>query len=107
MDGAFDWGKDKGGKLPRHIERMEETEKPAQMKSGSKEMNLPWGGQPAEQKKAYMSGLPVNKGSMIKKTGNKPPSNMPRNNTKALQGHTPQTVSKKMPSATPMKKGKK
>lgn len=106
MDGSMDWGKDKGGKLPRHIERMEETEKPAQMKKGN-DSNLPWGGRPAEQKKAYMQGEPANKGSMMSKTGaTKGPSSMPQSDGKALQGRKVTQPSKSMPSAKPSK-GKK
>ena len=73
MGGPFDWGGNKsdgaGGKqkLPRHIERMQEGLRGPTMKSG--EGNLPWGGKPAEQKKAYATGTPKNKGSMLSKTG--------------------------------------
>jgi len=103
MDGAFDWGGDKGGKLPRHIERMSETTRPAEMKSGSGS-NLPWGGDSKEKAKAYATGLPKNKGSMMSKTGaTKKPTSKPQNDGKALQGMTLQPKSK----AVSMPKAKK
>jgi len=87
MGGPFDMGKSDGAgskqNLPRHIERMNMgTEKPKMKKSGDGN-NLPWGGQPKEQAKAYMSGLPKNKGSMLSKTGERSGKG-----GKALQGHS-------------------
>jgi hypothetical protein len=84
MAGPFDWGTDKekgatqgkGEKLPRHIERMnagtKEPEAKGSVMKGNKstsDSGLPWGGEPAEKSKAYMTGLPKNKGSMLNKTG--------------------------------------
>ena len=76
MAGSFDWGNSKsdgaGGKqnLPRHIERMNMGEtKPQMKKSGKSSEGLPWGGQPAEKKKAYASGPPTGKNSVTSKNG--------------------------------------
>lgn len=110
MGGPFDWGKsnkessDKGGNLPRHIERMDMGTRPPKMKNSGDGNNLPWGGQPKEAEKAYMSGLPKNKGSMMSKTGQRKATEMP-NSGKALSGHTPMVKSKAQPAG--MKKGKK
>ena len=115
MTGAFDWGNEgkgvspgKADKLPRHIERMNEGTRPPEMKNGSGGgSNLPWGGKPAEQKKAYMQGEPKNKGSMMSKTGaTKGVSSLPQSNGKSMQGRSQTQPSKSVPSATP-KKGKK
>ena len=39
------------------------------MKKSGDGNNLPWSGRPAEQNKAYMSGAPKDKGSMLNKLG--------------------------------------
>jgi hypothetical protein len=76
MSGPFDWGGDgksdgAGTKqnLPRHIERMNMGTRPPKMKQSGDGNNLPWGGQPKEKDKAYMSGPPKDKGSMLNKLG--------------------------------------
>jgi hypothetical protein len=77
-DSAFDWGgpgKGKGnGKdsgLPKHIQRMNNPNEVAEVKASisTNDSGLPWGGEPSEKAKAYMSGPPKNKGSMVSKTG--------------------------------------
>ena len=70
MGGPFDWSAEgKQSKLPRKIERMNLGTRGPEMKKSVKGENLPWGGKPAEQNKAYSSGPPKSKGSMISKTG--------------------------------------
>jgi hypothetical protein len=69
------------------------------MKKSGDGNNLPWGGQPAEQKKAYQSGLPKDKGSMLSKMGEctVKPSTMPGTG-KAMVGHKPVVKSKAQPA---------
>jgi hypothetical protein len=78
VSGAFDWGSEKGpsknanegaGKapLPKHIRRLNNPNEVVEVKNSisTKDSGLPWGGQPGEKKKAYMSGYPGNKGSIM------------------------------------------
>lgn len=120
MDGsAFTWGNEtkggstgKDGKLPRHVERMQRGDAPAESKEsvnamkGSKDgNNLPWGGMPKEKDKAFESGLPKDKGSMTSPKGERPtmkPSALPHDAHKAHAGY-PMTIKSK---SVPMKKGK-
>jgi hypothetical protein len=84
-DGAFAWsgpGKGKSSKsgdsgLPKHIQRMDNPNEVAEVKASlsTNDSGLPWGGNPSEKDKAYMSGLPKNKGSMVSKTGERTMSN--------------------------------
>ena len=77
MAGSFDWGSSSksdgaGTKqtLPRRVERMNMGETPPKMKkSGKSSEGLPWGGQPAEKKKAYATGAPTGKNSVTSRTG--------------------------------------
>jgi hypothetical protein len=85
MSSPFDWGSDKdknatqgkSGKLPRHISRMNEgttaPEAKGSVMKGGKSMSdsgLPWGGaDTSEKSKAYVSGLPKDKGSVTSATG--------------------------------------
>lgn len=113
MSGPFDWSEGKGkgsssGKdanLPHHIERMNMGTKAPKMKNSGDGNNLPWGGRPAEQKKAYATGEPKNKGSMLSKTGERTAkaTALPGSG-KAMQGHAPTIKSKSQPAG--MKKGK-
>ena len=112
MAGAFSWGSEgksasKGGKLPRHIERMNAGTKPPEAKGsvmkGGKSMSdsgLPWGGSPSEKSKAFATGLPKNKGSVTSKTGERTKSvgSLPQGDGKALGGHKMVTMSKPQPS---------
>lgn len=120
MSGAFDWGKDKGtsgsdkgGKLPRHIERMNAGTSPPEAKGsvmksgksmGSSDSGLPWGGEPAEKKKAFMSGPPKGKTSVTGPLGERGPnsSKLPSDSHKAHAGYNTTVKSKHV--ATGMKK---
>lgn len=105
-DGAFNYGgtgksgvsPGKESKLPRHIERMNEgTSGPEMKKSvGTSDSGLPWGGRPAEQSKAYATGVPKNKGSMTNKTGERTKSvgSLPQDGGKAHVGFKGQIKSK-------------
>ena len=102
MGGPFDWGSSKsdgaGSKqeLPRHIERMNMGTRPPKMKKSGEGNNLPWGGEPKEKAKAYMSGPPKDKGSMLNKLGERGGrgvKSMPGQG-KAMQGHTAVVKSK-------------
>jgi hypothetical protein len=113
MSGPFDWGKDgkgtssnKDGNLPHHIERMNMGTRPPKMKNSGDGNNLPWGGQPAEAKKAYMSGPPKNKGSILSKTGERTAKATALPGTgKAMSGYKP-TIKPKAQPIKGMKKGK-
>lgn len=113
MAGAFDWGSDKKsgvssgkeGKLPKHIERMNAGTSPPEAKGsvmkGSKSMSdsgLPWGGEPAEKKKAYSSGPPTGKNSVTSRTGERKGSvgTLPQVSKAAHVGHTMPIKSKSM-----------
>lgn len=72
------------------------------MKTSGDGNNLPWGGKPKEQEKAYATGLPKDKGSMLSKTGQRKATELP-NSGKAFAGHTPTIKSKSQPAG---KKGK-
>lgn len=121
-DGAFSWGNDskkgisagKEGKLPRHIERMNKgtaapETKGSVMKNGKSmsDSGLPWGGEPAEKKKAYESGPPKNKGSVTGKLGQRTSAvgKLPHESDAAHVGHTMQIKSKA--SCAGMSMGKK
>jgi hypothetical protein len=114
---SFDWGnEDKGGRgsgkdslLPRHIKRMNSPNEVAEVKKSvsTSDSGLPWGGQPPEQKKAYQSGLPKNKGSVTGPTGERKGSvgSLPHDSHPAHAGYAMQIKSK---AACPdMKKKKK
>jgi hypothetical protein len=115
MSGAFDWSsegkgvsKGKEGKLPRHIERMDAGLRGPEMKksvSDTKSSGLPWGGEPAEKKKAFASGPPKNKGSVTEALGQRTSAvgKLPHEANAAHCGHTMQIKSK----SVSMAKGKK
>ena len=107
-DGAFSWGdkkKDehsgKSGELPRHISRMNAgTSSPeakgSVMKGGKSDSGLPWGGKPAEQSKAFATGLPKNKGSVTEALGQRTSAvgKLPHESSKAHAGFKMQIKSK-------------
>ena len=102
MSGPFDWGNKgatgdknpgeksgKSGELPRHIQRMNHPTEVAEVKksTSNSDSGLPWGGRPAEQKKAYMSGPPKDKGSMTGGKRTVSPTSLPSDSHKAHAGH--------------------
>jgi hypothetical protein len=109
MSGAFDYGdknksetSGKGGELPRHIQRMNAGTAPPEakgsvMKNGKSmsDSGLPWGGDPAEKKKAYMSGEPKNK-STTEPLGQRGAnsSKLPSDSNAAHAGYKPTIQSK-------------
>lgn len=116
MSGAFDYGNEgkgissgKEGKLPRHIERMNEGLRGPEMKqsvSDTKSSGLPWGGEPAEKKKAFMQGPPKGKSSVTGPLGERGPnsSKLPSDENKAHAGYKMQIQSKRASTGMMKKK---
>lgn len=107
MAGAFSWGNEgKGGKsgkdsgLPKHINRMNNPTEVVEVKKsvGTSDSGLPWGGEPAEKKKAFMQGPPKGKSSVTGPLGERGPnsSKLPSDEHKAHAGYKMQIQSKRI-----------
>lgn len=98
MSDAFNWGASKEkstnqGKdyqLPKHIARMNNPTEVVEVKKDVNGGGLPWGGQPSEKSKAFASGPPKDKGSMMNGTGErKSPVGTLKGGVHMKPGHLP------------------